>query len=65
MFPLLSDFWPHGEVTQKYNALTDSGFGDRVVYLIDKKGIIRLIERGGIETLPDNETVFEQLSKLA
>ncbi len=64
MYPLLSDFWPHGEVTKKYNALTESGFGDRVIYLIDKSGIIRFIERNGIDTLPDNETIFAQLAKL-
>jgi len=64
MYPLLSDFWPHGKVTRKYDALTDSGFGDRIIYLIDKKGIIRYIESSGIDYLPNNETVLEQLSKM-
>ena len=42
MYPLLSDFWPHGETARKYGVLTDSGYCDRTIFIIDKKGIIAL-----------------------
>ena len=39
---LLSDFYPHGAVSQEYGAfLEDKGFATRAAYVIDKEGIIR------------------------
>ena len=39
---LLSDFWPHGEVSRAYGAfLEDKGFPTRATFLIDKEGVIR------------------------
>jgi peroxiredoxin len=41
-FPLLSDFWPHGEVAQSYGVLKeDAGFAVRGTFLIDREGVIR------------------------
>ncbi|MEI6404937.1 MAG: peroxiredoxin [Actinomycetes bacterium] len=41
-FPLLSDFWPHGEVSQKYGAFFEShGFSLRGTFIIDKAGILQ------------------------
>jgi peroxiredoxin (alkyl hydroperoxide reductase subunit C) len=38
-FPLLSDFWPHGEVAKRYGVLNDAdGFALRGTFLIDKQG---------------------------
>ena len=40
--PLLSDFWPHGEVARKYDVfLDDKGFATRGTYVIDRQGIVR------------------------
>jgi peroxiredoxin len=40
--PLLSDFWPHGEVSKSYDVfLEDLGFANRGTFVIDKQGIIR------------------------
>ncbi len=40
--PLLSDFWPHGQISQKYGVfLEDLGFANRGTFIIDKTGIIR------------------------
>ena len=40
--PLLSDFWPHGEVIQRYGLLNDEqGTSRRAVFVVDKEGIIR------------------------
>lgn len=41
-FTLLSDHWPHGEVSKAYGAfLDDKGFATRATVLIDKEGIVR------------------------
>jgi len=63
-FPLMSDFYPHGEVAKKYGVLTRKGYAERVVFLIDKQGIIRFKERVPITELPDNERLFEALAGL-
>lgn len=40
-FPLLSDFWPHGEVARAFGALDErSGTARRVSCLIDREGRI-------------------------
>ncbi|WP_032390976.1 peroxiredoxin [Rhodococcoides fascians] len=47
-FPLLSDFWPHGEVAQAYGVFNDSaGFANRGTFVVDKSGIIRFAEMNG------------------
>ncbi len=41
-FPLLSDFWPHGEVTRDYAVFnTDRGCPRRSSYVLDKDGVVR------------------------
>jgi len=41
-FPLLSDFWPHGEVARLYGVFRDKeGFSDRALFFIDASGKIR------------------------
>ncbi|MBX9470961.1 peroxiredoxin [Microcella sp.] len=41
-FSLLADFWPHGEVAQRYGAfLPDKGFATRATVLVDSSGLVR------------------------
>ena len=41
-FPVLSDYWPHGEATRAYQAFNDMlGVANRVTYVIDADGVIR------------------------
>jgi peroxiredoxin len=41
-FPLLSDFWPHGETSTAYGVFdSDGGFARRSSILVDKDGIVR------------------------
>ena len=41
-FPLLSDFWPHGDVARKYGVFNeDRGLALRGTFIIDKEGILR------------------------
>ena len=44
-FPVLSDFWPHGEVSQAYGVFnSDGGFSNRGTFVVDRSGIIRFAE---------------------
>jgi peroxiredoxin (alkyl hydroperoxide reductase subunit C) len=41
-FPLLSDFWPHGEVSRAYGVFHEAGGNaTRGTFLIDTEGVIR------------------------
>ena len=41
-FPLLSDFWPHGEVARKYGVfLEKDGISNRALFFIDGSGNVR------------------------
>ncbi|WP_439565815.1 peroxiredoxin [Microcella sp.] len=41
-FPLLADFWPHGEVARTYGAfLDDKGYATRATVLVDADGVVR------------------------
>ena len=41
-FPLLSDFWPHGEVARRYGVFNDQrGTALRGTFVIDKDGVVR------------------------
>ena len=49
-FPLLSDFWPHGEVSKSYGVFDEErGRASRGTFVIDKAGIVRwqVINRAG------------------
>lgn len=45
LFPVLSDFWPHGAVSQDYGVFNDdTGFSNRGTFVIDRSGVIRFAE---------------------
>ncbi|MEU8241414.1 peroxiredoxin [Actinoplanes missouriensis] len=47
-FPLLADFWPHGEVAAAYGVLDETrGFANRGTFLVDTAGVIRFAEMNG------------------
>ncbi|PSL57585.1 peroxiredoxin (alkyl hydroperoxide reductase subunit C) [Saccharothrix carnea] len=47
-FPLLSDFWPHGEVAGKYGVfLEEAGIAMRGTFLVDTSGVVRFAEING------------------
>lgn len=47
-FPLLADFWPHGEVARAYEVFdADRGIANRGTFLIDAGGIVRFAEETG------------------
>jgi peroxiredoxin len=63
-FPVLSDFWPHGEVSKKYGVLRTDGMSERVLFVIDKKGVIRYIDVHDINKRPPLEVLIQELEKL-
>ena len=52
-FPLLSDFYPHGAVAEKYGVLLPVGVAERAVIGIDKEGKVRYINVNPILEVPD------------
>ncbi len=64
-FPLMSDYWPHGEVARKYGVFdAERGFARRIVFLVDRAGIIRYIDAVELTEIPDNEKLFRELDEL-
>ncbi|PYQ14153.1 MAG: peroxiredoxin [Acidobacteria bacterium] len=62
--PVLSDFYPHGEVAKKYGVLREEGFPERAVFLVDKQGVIRYSFVSELRRQPDNQILLEELGKL-
>ena len=65
-FPLLSDFWPHGEVAQTYGVFNeDAGFANRGTFVVDKSGIIRFAEMNGPGEARDSSSWAEALAQVS
>ncbi|WP_144209088.1 peroxiredoxin [Mycobacterium tilburgii] len=44
-FPVLSDFWPHGAVSQAFGVFNEhAGYPNRGTFVVDRSGIIRFAE---------------------
>ncbi len=44
-YPLLSDFWPHGEIARAYGVFNEaSGMANRGTFLIDRAGTVAFAE---------------------
>lgn len=63
-YPLLSDFWPHGGVAQKYGVMRSEGHSERAIFIIDRTGIIRYVDVHDIDLQPDNEVLFAELAQI-
>ncbi|HNY49502.1 MAG TPA: peroxiredoxin [Smithella sp.] len=63
-FEVLSDFWPHGAVAEKFGVLRSDGVSERALFIIDKKGIIRYIDVHDINHRPPLEALVKELEKL-
>ena len=62
-FPLLSDFWPHGEVARAYGIFDeDAGAAIRGTFVIDKQGIVRYAV---VNQIPDARDPAEYEKALA
>ena len=65
-FPVLSDFWPHGEVAQAYGVFNDAlGCANRGTFVIAQDGtIVDSFESGGLGEARPAERYAEALGKL-
>lgn len=64
-YDLLSDFHPHGEVSDQYGVFRlKEGFSERAVFVIDKAGKIAWSRIYDIPELPGHEDLFAALEKL-
>jgi peroxiredoxin (alkyl hydroperoxide reductase subunit C) len=63
-FGVLSDFWPHGSVADKYGVLRSDGLSERALFFIDKQGIISAILVMDINRRPDLEACAVELKKM-
>ena len=63
-FPVLSDFWPHGAVAERYGVLRSDGMSERALFVIDKSGILRAVHVSDINVRPDLEWCVLELEKL-
>jgi peroxiredoxin len=65
-FPLLSDFWPHGAVSESYGVFSaDLGFAFRGTFLIDSDGVVRFAEHNGPGEARDQQGWRDALKQLA
>lgn len=66
LFPVLSDFWPHGAVSQAYGVFNEhAGVPNRGTFVIDKAGIIRFAECKDPGELRDQALWTEALASLS
>ncbi len=63
-FPLLSDFYPHGAVAERYGVLHPGGMAQRALIIVDKDGIVRYIDVHELKEVPDETVLFDELAKL-
>ena len=65
-FSVLSDFWPHGEVSRAYGIFNaDVGVAERGTFVIDGAGIVRWKVAQGIGVARDLGAYREALAALA
>ena len=65
-FPLLSDFWPHGEVARAYGALDEArGTARRLSFLVDRQGRIAARWESAPDRARDVDDYARALEKMA
>ena len=65
-FPVLSDFWPHGEVAKAYGVFNDAiGAASRATFLIGKDGVVvDTFESPDLGTAREKSRYQEAIAKL-
>jgi peroxiredoxin len=66
-FPLCSDFWPHGEVSQEYGVFRadepNAGTSERAIVIVERSGRILFSKVYGGQDLPSIADTLEALRK--
>lgn len=67
-YPLLSDFYPHGEVARQYGIFRENeplpGISERAIFVVDKQGKIAFSKVYHLGQVPPNQEVFAVLERL-
>ncbi|MFD8916138.1 peroxiredoxin [Streptomyces sp. NPDC059575] len=64
-YPLLSDFWPHGNVSRAYGVFDeDKGCAVRGTFVIDKEGVVRWTVVNGLPDARDLNDYVKALDAL-
>ena len=64
-YPLISDFWPHGEIAKQYGVFREGeGRSERAIFIIDKDGIVQYVDIHDIDEQPDNEVLFQEIRRI-
>lgn len=64
-FPLLADFWPHGEVARTYEVFNEAvGAAERATFVIDKDGTIVYSVHNGLGEARDQEAYVAALEQI-
>jgi peroxiredoxin len=65
-FPLLADFWPHGEVAKAYGVLNEAlGAAERGTFVIDKEGVIAYSVHNGLGEARDQDAYVAALQQVS
>ncbi len=65
-FPLLSDFWPHGEVARRYGVFdAERGCALRGTFVLDASGILRWKVENGFPDARELKAVKRALTQLS
>lgn len=66
--PLCADFYPHGQVTRKFDILREgppvSGISERAAFIVDKQGRIAFAKVYPLDQQPNSAELLEALRKL-
>jgi peroxiredoxin (alkyl hydroperoxide reductase subunit C) len=65
-FPVLSDFWPHGETCRAYGVFNEKvGAANRITFVLDEDGVVReVIDTGSVSIAREIEACFAALEAL-
>jgi len=65
-FPVLSDFWPHGEVCKAYGAFNEAtGSANRTTFVLDETGVVRqIIATESLGVIREYDAYVEELGKI-
>jgi len=63
--PILSDFYPHGEVGKAYGCLAADGLDERCTVIVDKQGVVRysmMVDRFRQQNVPELLSIASQIN---
>jgi peroxiredoxin len=65
-FPVLSDFWPHGEIAKAYGAFNEErGVANRYTFVLDEDGIVRdIVNTDSLGVAREFDSYVEALQRI-